>query len=511
MYLYFANCISMRRPGRSYGRWVLLKSSVPVLILLAILSADEVIAQVSNGAAVGWVVAEQFSSFSEIAPGQNSTAVNVGPGVFQNPVPITQVSPDGSAWAQTEYPNVRTLIDSTNLPIFPQQEVAYAGAYFGDSITFTGGVGSFELALRWSFDGAIKGAEGSIGIDSPALDGPFEGSAAVNFRVMLERFGDELPDLSQTDLFKDYALEPTGSLEVPFFDPADNYGGPFGNGPSSGNFLFEEFDEYGNPTGGFQSGWLTDQNADQLAGLGGGARFTWEYGVPLNIGVLQEGWATAGGVVDFSNTGTFTGLEVPQGTTVTSATGASYNLTFTAPDGDFNDDGAYDCSDVDALTAAIAAGNDPEDFDVTGDGTVDGADLADWLVEGGANNPSATGGGAFLPADGNLDGVVDASDFNIWNDDKFQSIAAFCSGDYNADGAVDGSDFNVWNENKFSFSDSRSASHSNWINDGDTFLFTGDAQEQVAVVPEPSGMISCLIGFLYLVGNRRMHLSLREA
>ena len=499
MSLFLAKWVSRWRAIR-HRRFI--KSSVLMLFSLVILPSGPVFAQLSNGAAVGWVVADQFSSFSDIAPGQNSTAVNVGPGVFQNPVLLTQVSPDGSAWAQTEFPSVRTLVDSTNLPIVPQQEVAYAGSYFGDSITFLGGVGSFELTLRWTFDGAISGAGGSIGIGGPPLNGPLAGSAAVNFRVMIEPFGDELPDLSQTDLFKDYALEPTGELEVPFFDPEDPYG-PFGNGPSAGNFLFEQLDGYGYPTGGFVSGWLTDENADQLAGTGGGARFDWEYGVPLNIGVLQEGWATAGGIVDFSNTGTFTGFEVPAGTSVTSSGGATYDVTFTAPDGDFNDDGSYDCSDVDSLTAAIVDGNDPEEFDVTGDGIVDGADLDNWLAQGGANNPAETGGNPFLPGDANLDGFVDASDFNLWNQSRFQDIAAFCSGDFNTDGVVDGSDFNVWNENRFTSSASRLTSHNDWVDVGDGLIWSGNAEGQFNAVPEPSGWMLCLIGMVCLRTIRR--------
>ena len=41
----------------------------------------------------------------------------------------------------------------------------------------------------------------------------------------------------------------------------------------------------------------------------------------------------------------------------------------------------------------------------------------------------------------------------MWNSNKFTSVAAWCSGDFNADGVVDISDFNVWNGNKFTASD----------------------------------------------------------
>jgi hypothetical protein len=120
-------------------------------------------------------------------------------------------------------------------------------------------------------------------------------------------------------------------------------------------------------------------------------------------------------------------------------------------DGDFNDDGFYDCTDVDALVANIVANTGDLAFDVDGNLTLDAADLSAWLIEAGAvNNPS---GGAYLLGDANLDGVVDVSDFNSWNSNKFTSTASWCSGDFNADGVVDGSDFNSWNSNKFTSSD----------------------------------------------------------
>ncbi len=123
-----------------------------------------------------------------------------------------------------------------------------------------------------------------------------------------------------------------------------------------------------------------------------------------------------------------------------------------AVDGDFNDDGVYDCLDIDALTAAVAAMMDDPAFDLTADGVVNLHDVSAWLVVGGANNQAATGGNPFLPGDANLSGVVDVSDFNIWNNNKFTANTAWCSGDFNADGVVDVSDFNIWNINKFTSS-----------------------------------------------------------
>lgn len=149
-------------------------------------------------------------------------------------------------------------------------------------------------------------------------------------------------------------------------------------------------------------------------------------------------------------------------------------------DGDFDGNSVWDCNDVDALTAEIVSGGGDTAFDMDGDGVVDAADLAEWLVIGGANNPNETGGNPFLAADANLDGTVDVSDFNIWNGAKFTSDPSFCSGDFNSDGSVDVSDFNIWNGLKFTSS-----------NDG------------VAAVPEPGSFGIMLLGLLGMVSRRR--------
>ena len=123
------------------------------------------------------------------------------------------------------------------------------------------------------------------------------------------------------------------------------------------------------------------------------------------------------------------------------------------PSGDFNDDGAWDCSDINSLSAAVAAGSGNLDFDMNSDGAVTAADITDadtgWLTIGGLNNPDQTGGNPFLAGDANLDGSVDVSDFNNWNSSKFTDTPAWCAGDFNANGVVDVSDFNIWNANKF--------------------------------------------------------------
>ena len=122
-----------------------------------------------------------------------------------------------------------------------------------------------------------------------------------------------------------------------------------------------------------------------------------------------------------------------------------------APSGDFNGNGQYQCDDVDALVAQIASGVFDAGFDLNLDGMLDIADLQAWLAEAGAAQlPS---GNPYLPADADLNGFVDGQDFIAWNDNKFTSTSAFCSGDFNADGVVDGQDFILWNDHKFQSAD----------------------------------------------------------
>jgi hypothetical protein len=118
---------------------------------------------------------------------------------------------------------------------------------------------------------------------------------------------------------------------------------------------------------------------------------------------------------------------------------------------DFNRDGLLNCADIDALVAAISGGANPSAFDLTGDGSVNSADRNAWLAE--AGNANLGPGRAYRLGDANLDSLVDGSDFNIWNSNKFTMRAEWCRGDFSADGVIDGSDFNLWNSNKFTSSD----------------------------------------------------------
>jgi Calx-beta domain len=125
-------------------------------------------------------------------------------------------------------------------------------------------------------------------------------------------------------------------------------------------------------------------------------------------------------------------------------------------DGDFDNDGDYDCADVNALTTAVATSGSVSTFDLNGDSLLSILDVDAWRAEAGAANLGA--GRVYLQGDANLDGGVDGSDFGIWNASKFTTVAQWCSGDFNADGAVDGSDFGIWNANKFTSSDTARSS-----------------------------------------------------
>lgn len=152
-----------------------------------------------------------------------------------------------------------------------------------------------------------------------------------------------------------------------------------------------------------------------------------------------------------------------------------------AVDGDFNGDNVWDCSDIDALVAEIAAGTNSASFDMNGDGVVTSLDVLDvttgWLTVAGANS-TVTGGNPFLVGDASLDGFVDVTDFGRWSANALSADAGWCQGDFTADGFVDVSDYAAWSANKF-----RSSVPS--------------------LVPEPSGLALCYAAGLFLALFRR--------
>ena len=155
----------------------------------------------------------------------------------------------------------------------------------------------------------------------------------------------------------------------------------------------------------------------------------------------------ASGSTGLSHIAATNGTYVIRAFTATASGEYFLDLQSAPVDGDFNDDGFYDCADVDSLTAVIAGGSNDARFDLTADGVVDLDDLNAWLAEAGAVNNAS--GQPYLLGDADLDGLVDGTDFGIWNTNRFSSAAAWCSGDFNADGFIDGRDFGIWNSNKF--------------------------------------------------------------
>ena len=106
---------------------------------------------------------------------------------------------------------------------------------------------------------------------------------------------------------------------------------------------------------------------------------------------------------------------------------------------DFDGSGSVDATDIDWLTAAVANDSSVAWFDLSSDGVVDGLDVNElvrvWI-------------GTEI-GDVNLDGTVDAGDFNVWNANRFSGCGTWSTGDLNGDRSVDGADFNIWNDHRF--------------------------------------------------------------
>ena len=105
--------------------------------------------------------------------------------------------------------------------------------------------------------------------------------------------------------------------------------------------------------------------------------------------------------------------------------------------GDFNDDGAVDCDDIDEYIGNLGffAAGGLEDQDLVADGTIDSLDVA-FLVE---NLIVTTNGetGTFL-GDLNCDGVVDVlGDAFILVGSLGSTVMSYSDGDANLDGTVD--------------------------------------------------------------------------
>ena len=116
---------------------------------------------------------------------------------------------------------------------------------------------------------------------------------------------------------------------------------------------------------------------------------------------------------------------------------------YPGPGIDVHQDGVLDCADLDAIQAGRRDSTFDTRLDMTVDGRVDRTDVDEWLIRAGNEHASSS---PFRYGDANLDGQVDAEDFNRWQGNKFTNASSWCEGNFTGDAVVDVSDFNIWNE-----------------------------------------------------------------
>lgn len=142
--------------------------------------------------------------------------------------------------------------------------------------------------------------------------------------------------------------------------------------------------------------------------------------------------------------------------------------------GDFNGDSAIGLADADLLVAAIAAGTNPSQFDLTSDSMVTAADL-DVFLSG-----NLISDGNKLPGDTDFGGSVAFADFLTLSSNFGQNIALWSAGDFDGSGDVGFSDFLALSSN-----------------------FGASSGGALASVPEPSGLALLLVGLAILPRRRR--------
>ncbi len=144
--------------------------------------------------------------------------------------------------------------------------------------------------------------------------------------------------------------------------------------------------------------------------------------------------------------------------------------------GDYNSNGELDAGDLDLQAAAIAGGQDPPGFDLTGDGAVNGDDRIFWL-----HDLKSTWVG-----DADLNGLFDSGDFvAVFIEGLYETgeAAGWAQGDWNADLVFDSGDFVAA-----------------FIDGGyEIGAFPGAVQ----AVPEPSSLVLALLSLAGLLGWAR--------
>jgi hypothetical protein len=150
------------------------------------------------------------------------------------------------------------------------------------------------------------------------------------------------------------------------------------------------------------------------------------------------------------------------------------------PSCDFNGDASCNVADIDDLFGQgnLLAGvsGSGSDYDLTGDGTLNGNDIAAWLAGAATENGHPS---AYLAADKDLDRDVDLTDYNVLtaNFSPAGSAGLFSTGDGDGDGDVDLSDYNTLASN-----------------------FSPIGYGTTAEVPEPSSLVFCLLGLAEVTG-----------
>lgn len=151
--------------------------------------------------------------------------------------------------------------------------------------------------------------------------------------------------------------------------------------------------------------------------------------------------------------------------------------------GDFNGDEVLDGSDVDSLVSSITSGNFDASFDLDGDGSLDSADLSEWLTTAGANNLASEN--PYLVGDANLDGTVDSTDLGLLLNNFSGNDVGYTGGDLNTDSLVNSTDLGLLLNN-----------------------FNANAAS-ASQVPEPNGLTTIVLAMLLLSRSLRRRRSIR--